>query len=80
MAESKLYDFLRDLNDDTNKLTEFENDPEAAMDAAGLASEEKEAVKSGDEERIMRQLGAEGAGQVAFRVIRIRNIRIRFGV
>ncbi|WLA39759.1 hypothetical protein QNJ95_44205 [Bradyrhizobium elkanii] len=80
MAESKLYEFLRELNDDSNKLTEFENDPEAAMTAAGLTNEEKEVVKSGDEEQIMRQLGAQDAAQAAFRVIRIRNIRIRFGV
>ncbi|MCS3476068.1 hypothetical protein M2212_002914 [Bradyrhizobium elkanii] len=39
MADSELYEFLRELNDDSNKLTEFENDPEAAMNAAGLTNE-----------------------------------------
>jgi hypothetical protein len=78
MHESKLYDFLRGLNDDPYKLTEFENDPEQAMTAAGLTEEEMDIVKSGDEERIMRHLG--GNPSPAARVIRIRNIRIRFGV
>jgi hypothetical protein len=78
MADSKVYDFLRSL-DDSDKLAAFENDAEKAMEAAGLSNEEKEVIKSGDEERIMGLLGTQGA-EAAFRVIRIRNIRIRFGV
>ena len=79
MDDSKLYAFLRELNDDADKLAEFENDPDAAMSTAGLSSEEKEVVKSGDEAKIMGLLGSKES-MAAFRVIRIRNIRIRFGV
>lgn len=79
MNNSKLYDFLRALSDDPNKLTEFENDPEQAMTAAGLTEEEKDLIKSGDEQRIMRHLGGQNPSTFPFG-LRIRNMRIRFGV
>jgi len=80
MAESKLYAFLQELSEKPDKLAEFEQDADKAMTASGLSEEEKELVKSGDEEKIMRQLGSQEGAAAAFRVIRIRNIRIRFGV
>jgi hypothetical protein len=80
MADSKLYGFLKELSENPDKLAEFEKDAEQAMTASGLSQEEMDVVKSGDEERIMRQLGSQDSALAAFRMLRIRNIRIRFGV
>ena len=80
--ESKLYSFLRELSENPDTLAKFEEDAHKAMTEYGLGAEEKDLLLSGDEERIMQALGPiPGPGaRATFRVIRIRNIRIRFGV
>ena len=83
MPSSKLYEFLKALSESEEKLSAFERDADEAMTAAGLSEDEKDLVRSGDEQRIMRHLGSEeGTGTAARRFsYRIRNIRVvRFGV
>jgi hypothetical protein len=76
-AESNLAKFVRELSESTERVEEFSDDPEAAMSAAGLSEEEKEIIRRGDEEEILKAIGKDVLGIPA--VIRIRNIRI-FGV
>jgi len=82
--EPKLYQFLRELAENPDMLAKFETDAYKTMTDYGLNAEEKDLVLSGDEERIMQAFGAipgPGPAPVRYiRVVRIRNIRIRFGV
>lgn len=75
MSNSNLFDFLRGLTEDPQKLADFENDPQQAMMSAGLTEEEMEAVVGGNETQLSGLLGE--AASARFRLIRIRNIRIR---
>jgi hypothetical protein len=76
MNNSALFDFLRQLTEDSQKLADFEKDPRKAMMTAGLTEEEMEAIVGGNESSISSLLGG-SASPAFFRVIRIRNIRIR---
>lgn len=75
---NRLADFIRDLSENPDKLLDFQQDPDAVMDKAGLNDDEKELIRSGDEGRIAEALGFDTAARLF--VFRIRNIRVRFGV
>jgi hypothetical protein len=76
MAESAFTKFVRDLSEHPDKVSEFEKDPRAVMEKAGLTHAEQTLILSGNEELITQALGIE---TTALRFIfRIRNIR--FGV
>lgn len=47
-----LRDFLLDLMNDPAKLDAFRSDPEGILAAANLSAEERDAVMSGDRERV----------------------------
>lgn len=53
-------DYLADLSQDQEKLQSHKNDPDAAMDAAGLSDADKAALKSGDPQKIRQHLGDDG--------------------
>jgi hypothetical protein len=76
--KSKLYDFLRELSDNPEKLALFERDAKKAMKASKLTVEEQNLVRSGDEECIMVYLGSEIEIRPRRRLrIRIPPLRIR---
>lgn len=77
-AESNLAKFVREMSEATERLEEFSTDPEASMSAAGLSEDEKEIIRRGDEGEILNAIGSD-ANAVRL-MIRIRNIRIRFGI
>jgi hypothetical protein len=76
MKNTALFDFLRQLTEDPQKLADFEKDPQKSMMSAGLTEEEMEAIAGGNESSISSLLG-DSATAAVFRVIRIRNIRVR---
>jgi len=54
---SKLADFLRRLGRDSEFEGKYEDDPEGFMKASGLSDEEREAVRSGNLDRIRELSG-----------------------
>ena len=61
----KLYEFLRRTAEDPGALEQFQADPEAAMEEAGLEEHHKHAVRSGDTAHVERVLKSEGLEQTA---------------
>ncbi len=53
-------DFIINLSKDPKLREEFKKDPHGTMDAHGLTAEDKEALTSGDPERIRLHLGDDG--------------------
>jgi hypothetical protein len=54
---SKLVGFLKDLGRDADLEREFEKDPDGVMERAGLSDDEREAVSSGDLDKIRSMSG-----------------------
>ena len=54
---AKLADFLRRLGRDSEFEGKYEDDPEGFMKEWGLTDEEREAVRSGDVDRIRKLSG-----------------------
>jgi hypothetical protein len=53
----RLTDFLVDLATDPARRSRYEQDPRGELDRAGLETEDKEALLSGDSSRVRRALG-----------------------
>lgn len=53
----KTAQYIAELTAAKEKLDAFNRDPDAAMEAAGVPHEHREALKSGDAEKIKRHLG-----------------------
>ena len=64
--ESRFARFIADLALDPGKLTQYQKDPEAAMQAAGLSDEEKAVLRTGDFSVICDFLGDSGTRPVSF--------------
>lgn len=58
---SQLLQFLKETAGNPDALKAFQQDPETAMQAAGLSDAEKKAVKSGDRAEIAKLVEAGGA-------------------
>lgn len=56
----KAADFIAQLSENPQKRDEFKQNPDAAMDKAGLSSEDKAVLKSGDPKKIRDHLGDDG--------------------
>lgn len=56
-AQSRTAQYIAELTTAKEKLDAFNNDPDAAMEAAGIPHEHREALKSGDPEQIKQHLG-----------------------
>jgi len=69
VAKNKLKAFLAEMARDPQKWAEFEEDPDAAMAAAGLSKSHQAALKSRNADKIRKALGA---GPRAFMCILIR--------
>jgi hypothetical protein len=54
---ANLFQFLADLATDPDKQEKFRDNPEAAMDEAGLSESEKNVITKGDKEAIVQHLG-----------------------
>ena len=59
---SHLIDFLIDISVNVQTRDEFTRNPESVLDRAGMSKSEKEAVLSGDPERIRIAAAASAAG------------------
>ena len=57
-----LIDFLIDISVNVQTRDEFRRNPESVLDRAGMSEAEKEAVLSGDPERIRIAAAASAAG------------------
>ncbi len=53
----KALEYVVSVSEDPEKAQAHKDDPDAAMDAAGLSDEDKDILKSGDLERIRDHLG-----------------------
>jgi len=56
---SSLLEFLTELSTNSESLENFSRDPEGTIDAAGLSSSEKEALLSGESDRVWNLLPSE---------------------
>lgn len=52
--------FVIELSKDPHKRRAFKQDPDGTMDAAGLSTEDKQVLKSGDPQKIREHLGDDG--------------------
>ena len=57
MDAHKTAQFIAELTTAKEKLDAFHQDPDAAIEAAGIAHEHREALKSGDADKIKEHLG-----------------------
>ena len=55
----KALDYVISVSENPELARAHQDDPDAAMDKAGLSEEDKEILKSGDLERIRNHLGDE---------------------
>jgi hypothetical protein len=55
--ESNFARFVREMSEASNRLEEYEREPERVMSEAGLSEEEKEIVRRGDEDEILSAIG-----------------------
>jgi hypothetical protein len=72
--ESNLAKFIREMSEATERLEDYNLDPERVMSEAGLSDEEMAMVLRGDEDEISAALG----GDVFHHSTIIRPPRIRF--
>jgi hypothetical protein len=56
----KAADFIIKLSKDPKLRDQLKKDPHGTMDAHGLSSEDKDALMSGDPDRIRQHLGDDG--------------------
>jgi len=56
MQSEKLSQFMLDLSKNPVKLDEFRRDPESIMSAYDLSAEEKNIVRSGNQDRVQQAL------------------------
>ncbi|NRD73278.1 hypothetical protein HQQ94_08485 [Shewanella sp. VB17] len=54
---STLNDFLQKLSSDADFMAAFQQDPETVMEEAELTDQEKEAIRSGDKDKLTAMTG-----------------------
>lgn len=61
---SKLVELMQQLGADAKQAEAFEKNPDAVMKEAGLSTDEMDALKSGDIERLKKETGLENLERI----------------
>lgn len=69
----KLMKLLLDLSEDLSVQKAYAADPEAVMNRYGLTDEQKAALRSGDESKILKETGGQASGQRVYKIIIVTN-------